>query len=470
MWGPDGEEADTLAVIPDSSLRRRLPGRHRRLPRPRRLRPGHDGLGAQRRPDGPGGRGVRLATTRPSRSPPPARSGSSTPPATCCIEHDVEAGDIWRACQTKDVPIRDWVKLAVTRARATGAPGGLLARRDPRPRRQPDRQGQGVPPRARHRRASTSRSWRRPTATAYSLERIRKGEDTISVTGNVLRDYITDLFPILELGTSAKMLSIVPLIERRRPVRDRRRRLGAQARAAAGQGELPALGQPRRVLRAGRQLRAPRRATTGNAAGQGPRPTRSTGPPARSSTRTSRPGRKLGTIDNRGSHFYLALYWAQELADADRRRRAGRGVRRRSPRRCADERADDRRRADRRAGLARPTSAATTAPTPSKAAAVMRPSTTFNEALASLELTAPVTRRTVPGHGVRVASRHGCPGRRVEAGSRGCRCCVDPDDRATDDRHRDRPPGPVRPDRRATSAWRCSRSPWAASRSAPPSS
>ena len=83
------------------------------------------------------------------------------------------------------------------------------------------------------------------TRSAFSLERIRKGEDTISVTGNVLRDYLTDLFPILELGTSAKMLSVVPADQRRRPVRDRRRRLGAQARAAAGQGELPALGQPR---------------------------------------------------------------------------------------------------------------------------------------------------------------------------------------------------------------------------------
>ena len=123
------------------------------------------------------------------------------------IEHDVEPGDIWRACQTKDAPIRDWVKLAVTRARATGSPAvfwldetrahdanliakvnDYLAEHDtdgPRP----------------------SRSWRRPTPTAYSLERIRKGEDTISVTGNVLRDYNTDLFPILELGTSAPRCS-----------------------------------------------------------------------------------------------------------------------------------------------------------------------------------------------------------------------------------------------------------------------
>ena len=139
-------------------------------------------------------------------------AGRATPPATCCIEHDVEAGDIWRACQTKDAPIRDWVKLAVTRARATGAPAvfwldetrahdaNLIAKVN------------AVPPRARHRRARPSRSWRPAEATAYSLERIRQGEDTISVTGNVLRDYNTDLFPILELGTSAKMLSVVPLM------------------------------------------------------------------------------------------------------------------------------------------------------------------------------------------------------------------------------------------------------------------
>ena len=85
----------------------------------------------------------------------------------------------------------------------------------------------------------------------FSLERIRRGENTIAVTGNVLRDYLTDLFPILELGTSARMLSIVPLLQGRRPVRDRRRRLGPQARPAVPQGRSPALGFPGRVLRPG---------------------------------------------------------------------------------------------------------------------------------------------------------------------------------------------------------------------------
>ena len=131
------------------------------------------------------------------------------------IEHDVNPGDIWRACQTKDVPIRDWVKLAVTRARATGSPAifwldetrahdaNLIAKVNeylPDSDLVGDTDGLDI-------------SIKSPEdAIKVSVDRIRKGEDTISVTGNVLRDYLTDLFPILELGTSAKMLSVVPLI------------------------------------------------------------------------------------------------------------------------------------------------------------------------------------------------------------------------------------------------------------------
>ena len=156
MWGADGEEADTLAVIPDSSLRRRLPGRHRRLPRPRRLRPGDDGLGAERRADGAGGRGVRLATTRPSRSRPPARCASSTRAGDVAARaRRSSAGDIWRACQTKDVPIRDWVKLAVTRARATGAPAVFWLDESRAHDANLIAKVQRVPARARHRRAAT---------------------------------------------------------------------------------------------------------------------------------------------------------------------------------------------------------------------------------------------------------------------------------------------------------------------------
>ena len=130
---------------------------------------------------------------------------------TVLLEHAVEAGDIWRACQTKDAAIQDWVKLAVSRARVTGAPAVFWLD----PTRAHDAQliekVDAVPPRARH--DGLQIEIMPPVeATRFSLERIRKGEDTISVTGNVLRDYLTDLFPILELGTSAKMLSIVPLM------------------------------------------------------------------------------------------------------------------------------------------------------------------------------------------------------------------------------------------------------------------
>ena len=297
------------------------------------------------------------------------------------IEHDVEPGDIWRACQTKDAPIRDWVKLAVTRARATGAPAifwldetrahdaNLIAKvKEYLPEHDTDGLTIEIMPPAE--------------ATAYSLERIRRGEDTISVTGNVLRDYNTDLFPILELGTSAQDALGRAADERRRPVRDRRRRLGAQARAAAGQGELPALGQPRRVLRAGR-----RRSSIS--------PSTPTTPARRSSADTldratetfldedKSPTRKLGGIDNRGSHFYLALYWAQELAKQTEDAELAAAF---APlaETLAARRADDRRRAASRCRATRPTSAGYYRPDADKADAVMRPSQTLNEALASL--------------------------------------------------------------------------------------
>src|SRR5690606_35322736 len=127
------------------------------------------------------------------------------------MEHAVQPGDIWRACQTKDEPIRDWVKLAVTRARATGAPAVFWLDEGRAHDAQliakvkedlGDHDTDGL----------TIEIMAPAEATAYSVERIRRGEDTISVTGNVLRDYNTDLFPILEVGTSAKMLSIVPLM------------------------------------------------------------------------------------------------------------------------------------------------------------------------------------------------------------------------------------------------------------------
>jgi isocitrate dehydrogenase len=227
------------------------------------------------------------------------------------IEHAVEPGDVWRACQTKDVPIRDWVKLAVTRARASATPAVFWL--DPSRAHDanliekvraylPDHDTDGL----------TIEIMTPADATQFSIDRIRKGEDTISVTGNVLRDYNTDLFPILELGTSAKMLSIVPLING-----------GGLFETGAG-GSAPkhvqqlvkenylrwdSLGEFLALASSFEHMAT----TTGNARAQILADTldRATGTFL---AENKSPGRKLGTIDNRGSHFYLALYWAQELA------------------------------------------------------------------------------------------------------------------------------------------------------------
>ncbi|WP_107765001.1 NADP-dependent isocitrate dehydrogenase [Nocardioides terrigena] len=227
------------------------------------------------------------------------------------ISHDVEPGDIWRACQTKDDPIRDWVKLAVTRARATGVPAifwldegrahdaNLIAKIK---EYLPEHDTEGL----------TIEIMTPADATAYSLERIRKGEDTISVTGNVLRDYNTDLFPILELGTSAKMLSVVPLMNG-----------GGLFETGAG-GSAPKHVQQ---LVKENYLRWDSlgeffalAASLEHLAGYDDNPrARILGETLDRATETflnedRSPGRKLGTIDNRGSHFYLGLYWAEELA------------------------------------------------------------------------------------------------------------------------------------------------------------
>lgn len=227
------------------------------------------------------------------------------------MEHSVEAGDIWRMCQTKDAPIRDWVRLAVSRARATGAPAvfwlnserahdaSLIEKVN---QYLPDHDTDGLdiqilPP---------------VEATRHACARARNGQDTISVTGNVLRDYLTDLFPILELGTSAKMLSIVPLLAG-----------GGLFETGAGGsapkhvqqfleeghlrwdslGEFLALAVSLEELgNQSRNKRALLLASTLNAA---------TG---RFLDENRSPSRKVNELDNRGSHFYLALYWAEALA------------------------------------------------------------------------------------------------------------------------------------------------------------
>jgi isocitrate dehydrogenase len=214
-------------------------------------------------------------------------------------------------CQTKDVAIRDWVKLAVSRARATGDPAVFwLDENRPHDRNLIAKVKQYLP---EHDVNGLRIEIMAPTrATAFSLERIRRGENTISVTGNVLRDYLTDLFPILELGTSAKMLSIVPLING-----------GGLFETGAGGsaprhvqqllkenylrwdslGEFLALAASfEHLARCTNNRRAQVLADTLD---------RATGTLL---NEDRSPSRKLGGLDNRGSHFYLALYWAHELS------------------------------------------------------------------------------------------------------------------------------------------------------------
>lgn len=234
------------------------------------------------------------------------------------MSHEVEAGDIWRMCQTKDIPVKDWVKLAVNRARLSNTPAVFwLDERRPHDASliakvktylaELDTDGLDI------------RIMAPSEACKFSLSRLKAGEDTISVTGNVLRDYLTDLFPILELGTSAKMLSIVPLMNG-----------GGMFETGAG-GSAPkhvqqfneenhlrwdSLGEFLALAVSFEHLAQ----TTGNAKAQvlATALDRAT---EKLLLADKSPKRKVGELDNRGSHFYLAQYWAQELAaqsdDAD---------------------------------------------------------------------------------------------------------------------------------------------------------
>ncbi|WP_274555392.1 NADP-dependent isocitrate dehydrogenase [Streptomyces spiramyceticus] len=310
MWGPDGQEADTLAVIPDSSYA----GIYQVVIDDCRANGAYDpstmgsvsnvGLMAQKAEEyGSHDKTFEIPTTGTVR----VLDGAGN----AVLEHAVSAGDIWRMCQAKDLPIQDWVKLAVTRARATGNPAvfwldegrahdASLITKVKTYLAQHDTDGLQIEIMAPEK------------AIAFSLERIRRGEDTISVTGNVLRDYLTDLFPILELGTSAKMLSVVPLMNG-----------GGLFETGAG-GSAPkhvqqlvkenylrwdSLGEFLALAVSFEHLAQ----TTDNARAQVLADTldRAT---ATFLNEDKSPSRRLGGIDNRGSHFYLALYWAQELA------------------------------------------------------------------------------------------------------------------------------------------------------------
>ncbi|MFI8321607.1 NADP-dependent isocitrate dehydrogenase [Streptomyces sp. NPDC085529] len=378
MWGPDGQEADTLAVLPDHSYS----GVYQAVIEDCRAHGAFDpatmgsvpnvGLMAQKAEEyGSHDKTFEIAAAGTVRLVD--ASGATV------LEQEVAEGDIFRACQTKDLPIQDWVKLAVTRARATGAPAvfwldenrahdaQLIAKVE---QYLPEHDTEGL----------DIRILSPVEATKFSLERIRRGEDTISVTGNVLRDYLTDLFPILELGTSAKMLSVVPLMAG-----------GGLFETGAG-GSAPkhvqqlvkenylrwdSLGEFFALAASFEHLAT----TTGNARAQILADTldRATGTFL---NEDKSPTRRLGGIDNRGSHFYLSLYWAQELA----------------------AQTDDAELAKAFAPLAETLSANEQKivdelnavqgspadiggyyqPDPAKAAAVMRPSATFNEAVASL--------------------------------------------------------------------------------------
>ncbi|MCJ0702286.1 NADP-dependent isocitrate dehydrogenase [Frigoribacterium faeni] len=310
MWGPDGGEHDTLAVIPDSSYA----GMYQAVLDDCRANGAFDpatmgsvpnvGLMAQAAEEyGSHDKTFELPADGTVRVVDSA--------GTTLLEHEVAQGDIWRACQTKDVPIRDWVKLAVTRARASETPAVFwLDETRSHDATLIDLVRTYL---AEHDTEGLQIEIMSPVdAMAFSLERIRRGEDTISVTGNVLRDYLTDLFPIMELGTSAKMLSVVPLING-----------GGLFETGAG-GSAPkhvqqlveqdylrwdSLGEFLALAVSFEHLAT----TTGNARAQILADTldRATGTFL---DENKSPGRKLGSIDNRGSHFFLAKYWADELA------------------------------------------------------------------------------------------------------------------------------------------------------------
>jgi isocitrate dehydrogenase len=310
MWGPDGAEADTLAVIPDSSYA----GVYQTVIDDCRANGAYDpttmgsvpnvGLMAQAAEE----YGSHDKTFEiPAAGTVEVVDGNGA----VLLEHAVEPGDVWRACQTKDVPIQDWVKLAVTRARASDTPAVFWL--DPTRAHDNNIRAKVETYLADHDTDGLQIEIMSPVeATQFSIDRIRKGEDTISVTGNVLRDYNTDLFPILELGTSAKMLSIVPLING-----------GGLFETGAG-GSAPkhvqqlvkenhlrwdSLGEFLALASSFEHMAT----TTDNARAQILADTldRATGTFL---GENKSPSRRVGEIDNRGSHFYLALYWAQELA------------------------------------------------------------------------------------------------------------------------------------------------------------
>lgn len=306
MWNADGKEQDTLAVLPDSCYA----GVYQAVIDDCKENGAFDpttmgtvpnvGLMAQKAEE----YGSHDKTFKiPADGTVEVRNSAGE----VIMSHDVEKGDIWRACQAKDAPIRDWVQLAVRRSRESGMPAIFWLD----PERAHDRNMKVLVEKylAEEDTDGLDISILSPVeATKKSVERIRRGEDTISVTGNVLRDYNTDLFPILEVGTSAKMLSIVPLMAG-----------GGLFETGAG-GSAPkhaqqllsenhlrwdSLGEFMALAESLRKAGSETLASTLEAATE------------KILNEGKSPSRKVGEIDNRGSHFWLARYWAEELANSE---------------------------------------------------------------------------------------------------------------------------------------------------------
>lgn len=310
MWNKDGNTQDTKAVIPDSSYAPVYQATIDFCKENGALDPTtmgtvpNVGLMAQKAEEyGSHDKTFEMSSAGTIRI--------VTSDGNILIEHEVEKGDIWRACQTKDASIKDWVKLAVNRARATGSPAIFWLDESRAHDRELINKVNAYLP--NHDTSGLDIQIMSPeAATKFSLERIVKGLETISVTGNVLRDFLTDLFPILEVGTSAKMLSIVPLING-----------GGLFETGAGGsapkhlqqfneenhlrwdslGEFLALGASLEHL--GDNFNNPKAKILGETLDAAT---------TKFLDNDKSPSRGVGELDNRGSHFYLALYWAQELS------------------------------------------------------------------------------------------------------------------------------------------------------------
>ncbi|WP_150525550.1 NADP-dependent isocitrate dehydrogenase [Roseibium sediminis] len=313
-WGPDGKEGDTKCVIPDSSYAGVYSAVIDHCKANGALDPSkmgtvpNVGLMAQK---------AEEYGSHPQTFKAPADGTIRVVDAAgnTLISHDVEEGDIWRACRTKDAPIRDWVKLGVTRARLSGMPGVFWLDKSRAHDAELIKKVQAYLP--EHDTSGLDLQIMAPTEAAkHTTARIAQGLDTISITGNVLRDYLTDLYPILEVGTSAKMLSIVPLMNG-----------GGLFETGAGGsapkhvqqlmeenylrwdslGEFCALGASLEHLAnvKGNAKASVLAETLDNAI-------------EKLLDNDKSPSRRVGGLDNRGSHFYIALYWAQNLAAQDK--------------------------------------------------------------------------------------------------------------------------------------------------------